>query len=132
MLRSFLRGIGGRSPGRDELDGLAFAGFLAVCAVAAAAPFASALPAAGAFASAAAAGAGEGESLGGGSEGPAAAGSVWASRGGLFDYASSAQYFCELWAWAGFALLSAGPNGAFIFCVSLGNLVPRAMRTHTW
>ena len=53
-------------------------------------------------------------------------------RGGLFDYASSAQYFCELWAWAGFALLSAGPNGAFIFLVSLGNLVPRAMRPCVW
>ena len=53
-------------------------------------------------------------------------------RGGLFEYASSAQYFCELWAWAGFAMLSAGPNGAFIFFVSLGNLVPRTMRTHTW
>jgi 3-oxo-5-alpha-steroid 4-dehydrogenase 1 len=53
-------------------------------------------------------------------------------RGGLFEYASSAQYFCELWAWAGFAMLSWGPNGAFIFFVSLGNLVPRAARTHAW
>ena len=53
-------------------------------------------------------------------------------RGGLFDYATSAQYFCELWAWTGFAILSWGPNGLFILLVSVGNLVPRAARTHDW
>lgn len=53
-------------------------------------------------------------------------------RGGLFDYATSAQYFVELWAWTGFAILSWGPNGLFILLVSVGNLVPRAARTHDW
>eukprot|EP00929_Paragymnodinium_shiwhaense_P078877 TRINITY_DN4092_c0_g1_i1.p1 TRINITY_DN4092_c0_g1~~TRINITY_DN4092_c0_g1_i1.p1 ORF type:complete len:341 (-),score=33.04 TRINITY_DN4092_c0_g1_i1:196-1197(-) len=53
-------------------------------------------------------------------------------RGGLFEYATQAVYFCELWTWFGFFVLSWGPNGAFIFCVSLANLVPRAMATHQW
>ncbi|CAK0841859.1 unnamed protein product [Prorocentrum cordatum] len=53
-------------------------------------------------------------------------------RGGLFEYATQAVYFCELWTWLGFFLLSWGPNGAFIFLVSLSNLVPRARATHAW
>jgi len=53
-------------------------------------------------------------------------------HGGLCDYATQAVYFCELWAWFGFALISCGPNGAFIFLVSLANLVPRAMASHKW
>lgn len=53
-------------------------------------------------------------------------------RGGLFEYATQAVYFCELWAWLGFALLSCGPNGAFIFLVSFVNLVPRSVTTHNW
>lgn len=52
--------------------------------------------------------------------------------GGLFDYATSAQYFCELVAWTGFALMGCGPNGLYILTLSLGNLVPRAIRTHAW
>lgn len=56
--------------------------------------------------------------------------------GGLFDWpwggATCAHYLAELWAWLGFWLLSCGPNGAFIFCVSLVNLVPRAASTHAW
>lgn len=53
-------------------------------------------------------------------------------RGGLFEYATQAVYFCELWTWLGFLLLSWGPNGAFILLVSLANLVPRARATHMW
>mmetsp|Transcript_87617 Transcript_87617/g.246108 ORF Transcript_87617/g.246108 Transcript_87617/m.246108 type:complete len:285 (-) Transcript_87617:97-951(-) len=53
-------------------------------------------------------------------------------RGGLFEYATQAVYFCELWAWLGFFLMSRGPNGAFIFLVSLANLVPRAVTSHEW
>merc|ERR1719350_1938497 len=53
-------------------------------------------------------------------------------HGGLCDYATQAVYFCELWAWFGFALISCGPNGAFIFLVSLANLVPRAVASHSW
>jgi len=53
-------------------------------------------------------------------------------RGGLFEHATSAQYFAELWAWGGFCLMSMGPNGLFIFLVSLVNLVPRSVATHNW
>lgn len=53
-------------------------------------------------------------------------------RGGLFEYATCAQYFCELWTFLGFWLISAGPNGAFIFMVSVSNLVPRSVMTTTW
>lgn len=52
--------------------------------------------------------------------------------GGLFEYATCAQYFVELWTWAGFALISCGPNGLYIFLVSVVNLIPRAIRTHAW
>lgn len=53
-------------------------------------------------------------------------------HGGLYEYATQAVYFCELWTWLGFFLLSWGPNGAFILLVSLSNLVPRAKATHEW
>merc|ERR1711879_406662 len=53
-------------------------------------------------------------------------------RGGLFDYATQAVYFCELWTWFGFFLLSWGPNGAFIFFVSVANLAPRSVVSHEW
>ena len=53
-------------------------------------------------------------------------------RGGLYDYATCAQYFVELWAWFGFFLLSWGPNGLFIFFISCANLIPRAINTHEW
>eukprot|EP00494_Astrolonche_serrata_P014132 UN14262 len=52
--------------------------------------------------------------------------------GGLFNYATSAQYFTELVAWFGFFLMSWGPNGLFIFLISLGNLSVRARRTQEW
>eukprot|EP01065_Artemidia_motanka_P038549 TRINITY_DN47401_c0_g1_i1.p1 TRINITY_DN47401_c0_g1~~TRINITY_DN47401_c0_g1_i1.p1 ORF type:complete len:319 (+),score=107.95 TRINITY_DN47401_c0_g1_i1:72-959(+) len=52
--------------------------------------------------------------------------------GGLFDYATCGHYFSELWMWLGFAVMSWGPNGAFIFIVSTFNLVPRAVTTHQW
>merc|ERR1711968_188355 len=51
---------------------------------------------------------------------------------GLFSQATCAQYFAELVAWLGFGLMSSGPNGLFIFTVSLVNLVPRAAATHAW
>lgn len=38
----------------------------------------------------------------------------------------------ELTGWLGFFLMSCGPNGLFILCVSLANLVPRAVATHRW
>lgn len=51
---------------------------------------------------------------------------------GLFQVSTCAHYFVELWAWFGFAVLSWGPNGAFIFMVSFVNLVPRSITTHQW
>jgi len=53
-------------------------------------------------------------------------------RGGLFEYSTQAVYFCEIWAWLGFFLVSFGPNGAFILLVSLANLVPRSVSSHRW
>ena len=53
-------------------------------------------------------------------------------EGGLFDYATCAQYTAELIAWFGFWAMSCGPNGAFIFLVSVANLVPRSIVTHNW
>eukprot|EP00940_MAST-03C_sp_MAST-3C-sp2_P001374 g1374.t1 len=53
-------------------------------------------------------------------------------HGGLFDYATCAQYTAELLMWFGFWAMSAGPNGAFIFAISVANLVPRAHSTHMW
>ena len=53
-------------------------------------------------------------------------------RGGLFDYVTMGAYLSELWCWLGFAIASWGPNGAFIFLVSLVNLVPRSHATHQW
>jgi len=52
--------------------------------------------------------------------------------GGLFDYATCAHYMSELVMWLGFAIMSWGPNGSFIFMVSLVNLAPRAATTHAW
>ncbi len=53
-------------------------------------------------------------------------------HGGLFEYVTAAHYFVELWTWTGFMILSWGPNGVFILCISLANLVTRAYRTHLW
>lgn len=54
-------------------------------------------------------------------------------RGGMWDYSTSANYLVELFAWFGFWVLSDfGPNGAFIFFVSLFNLVPRAYTNYNW
>jgi len=51
---------------------------------------------------------------------------------GLFQYVTCAQYLVELWTFFGFFLLSWGPNGLFIFCISFANLVPRASRATAW
>jgi len=52
--------------------------------------------------------------------------------GGLYQYATCPQYFVELLCWLGFAIMSWGPNGAFIFLVSCVNLIPRSVSTHQW
>eukprot|EP01062_Namystynia_karyoxenos_P020401 TRINITY_DN17727_c0_g1_i1.p2 TRINITY_DN17727_c0_g1~~TRINITY_DN17727_c0_g1_i1.p2 ORF type:complete len:295 (+),score=95.79 TRINITY_DN17727_c0_g1_i1:86-970(+) len=53
-------------------------------------------------------------------------------RGGAFEYVTSAQYFGELTAWAGFALLTWSLPGLAVFAISCFNLVPRAFQNHTW
>jgi 3-oxo-5-alpha-steroid 4-dehydrogenase 1 len=53
-------------------------------------------------------------------------------QGGLFRWVTSPSYLTELGAWAGFALCTWSLAGAFIFLISLGNLVPRAYATHKW
>ena len=53
-------------------------------------------------------------------------------HGGLFEYVTAGNYLAELWMWMGFAIMSWGPNGAFIFLVSLVNLTPRSAATHQW
>jgi hypothetical protein len=54
-------------------------------------------------------------------------------RGGLWEYSTSAQYLAELIAWFGWCTINNfGPNGLFIFFVSLFNLVPRAETNFVW
>jgi 3-oxo-5-alpha-steroid 4-dehydrogenase 1 len=53
-------------------------------------------------------------------------------RGGLFRWITSPSYFTELGAWLGFAICTWSLAGAFIFLVSVGNLVPRAFATQRW
>ena len=53
-------------------------------------------------------------------------------HGGLFEYVTMGAYLSELWCWLGFAIASWGPNGLFIFLVSLVNLMPRSAASHNW
>lgn len=53
-------------------------------------------------------------------------------HGGLFEHATCAHYFVELWMWFGFMIMSWGPNGLFIFLISCMNLIPRSVTTHQW
>jgi len=53
-------------------------------------------------------------------------------RGFLFEYVSSPQYFTELIAFFGWAVMTWNPAGAVIFCISAANLVPRAVQTQAW
>jgi 3-oxo-5-alpha-steroid 4-dehydrogenase 1 len=53
-------------------------------------------------------------------------------QGGLFRWVTNPSYLTELGAWAGFALCTWSLAGAFVFLISIGNLVPRAFATHRW
>lgn len=54
-------------------------------------------------------------------------------HGGLWDYSTSGNYLAELICWLGFwIVMDFGPNGAFIFTVSLFNLVPRSHTNYEW
>jgi 3-oxo-5-alpha-steroid 4-dehydrogenase 1 len=51
-------------------------------------------------------------------------------RGGLFEYVSGANFFCEICEWTGFALASGCTSAwAFVFC-SACNIGPRALHHH--
>lgn len=52
--------------------------------------------------------------------------------GGLFRWVSSPSYLTELGAWAALALCTWSLASVFIFLISVGNLVPRAIATHRW
>ncbi|OWZ14194.1 3-oxo-5-alpha-steroid 4-dehydrogenase [Phytophthora megakarya] len=53
-------------------------------------------------------------------------------HGGLFEYVSSPNYFCELLEWTGWALLSQSPAGLSFAVYTAMNLVPRALSNHRW
>ncbi len=52
--------------------------------------------------------------------------------GYLFEYVSSPQYLSELVAFFGWAIMTWNPAGLVIFCISVANLVPRAIQSHKW
>lgn len=54
-------------------------------------------------------------------------------RDGMFRYVSGANHFGEILEWFGYALASdfTTPTLAF-FMYTCGNLIPRALSTHTW
>jgi 3-oxo-5-alpha-steroid 4-dehydrogenase 1 len=53
-------------------------------------------------------------------------------QGFLFEYITSPQYFTELVAFFGWAVMTWSPAGAVIFCISFANLVPRAVQSQAW
>jgi 3-oxo-5-alpha-steroid 4-dehydrogenase 1 len=53
-------------------------------------------------------------------------------QGGLFRWVTNPSYLTELTGWAGFALCTWSLAGAFIFLISIANLVPRAFATQRW
>lgn len=53
-------------------------------------------------------------------------------RGGGFTLVSNPQYFGELIAWIGFALLTWSLAGVYILTISAANLIPRAVANHRW
>ena len=52
--------------------------------------------------------------------------------GGGFRFVTSPAYLGELIAWSGFALLTWALPGVVILLITAGNLIPRALGTHTW
>ena len=51
-------------------------------------------------------------------------------RGWLFEYVSCANYFGEVLIWFGFALLTFSLEGLALFILTVGNLLPRALKYH--
>lgn len=52
--------------------------------------------------------------------------------GGGFRFVTSPAYLGELIAWSGFALLTWALPGVVILLITAGNLIPRALGTHSW
>ncbi|OLT87764.1 3-oxo-5-alpha-steroid 4-dehydrogenase [Mycobacterium syngnathidarum] len=52
--------------------------------------------------------------------------------GGGFRFVTSPAYLGEIVAWSGFALLTWALPGVAILLITAGNLIPRALGTHSW
>lgn len=52
--------------------------------------------------------------------------------GGGFTFVTSPAYLGEMIAWLGFAVLTWALPGVAILLITAGNLIPRALGTHTW
>jgi len=53
-------------------------------------------------------------------------------RGGVFEYVSAANYFCEALEWTGFAIASWNFPAAAFATYTLANLLPRGLSHHQW
>jgi len=53
-------------------------------------------------------------------------------RGGVFEYVSAANYFCETIEWTGFALACSNFSAAAFAFYTMANLLPRALSHHKW
>jgi 3-oxo-5-alpha-steroid 4-dehydrogenase 1 len=52
--------------------------------------------------------------------------------GGLFRYVSSPSYLTEILFWLGFSIFTWSLAGVYILLITMANLIPRAVATHTW
>jgi len=53
-------------------------------------------------------------------------------RGGVFEYVSAANYFCEALEWTGFAIASWNFPAAAFATYTVANLLPRGLSHHQW
>ena len=53
-------------------------------------------------------------------------------QGGLFRWVTCPSYLCEIIGWAGFALCTWSLGSVFVLGITIANLVPRALATHSW
>ena len=54
-------------------------------------------------------------------------------HGGLYDYISCPNYFCEIFEWIGYAIAGNYNLAGFGFAfMTFANLAPRALSTHQW
>lgn len=53
-------------------------------------------------------------------------------HGGVFEYVSAANYFCETLEWCGFAIACSNISAVSFAIYTLSNLLPRALSHHQW